>query len=245
MTTIRLSQAVAVDKGVKNQTKSAIEQAYHVCQKPALFDGFDKKYTPKAEDGDVYPPQSQRVQNGADELIRQARKAWNQLFDISATKDFGNTVAKADVVVDGATILVGAPVTYLLFLEKQLDNVRTFIRKLPVLDPARNWVKDSNDKLFKTKATQTIKTKKVPRALVKHEGNEHHPPQTEVVAEDIIEGMWNEIKFSGAMPEARQQELLERVEKFQQAVKSAREEANATEVERKRVSEDILGYLFN
>lgn len=39
-------------------------------------------------------------------------------------------------------------------------------------------------------------------------------------------------------------DLLERVEKLQQAVKFAREEANAVEVEEMKAGEALLGYLF-
>ena len=49
---------------------------------------------------------------------------------------------------------------------------------------------------------------------------------------------------TGALPARRVNELLERVEKLQQAVKFAREEANNVEVEDQTVGEQVFGYLF-
>jgi hypothetical protein len=47
------------------------------------------------------------------------------------------------------------------------------------------------------------------------------------------------------MPAQRVNEILERVEKLQQAVKFAREEANNIEVEDQRIGERIFEYLFS
>ena len=53
------------------------------------------------------------------------------------------------------------------------------------------------------------------------------------------------MKFSGAMPARRVNEILERVEKLQQAVKFAREEANNVEIEDQRIGEQVFYYLFS
>ena len=91
---------------------------------------------------------------------------------------------------------------------------------------------------------RTIRTKKVPRNHVKAEATEKHPAQVEVYYEDVPIGYWTTVKFSGALPARRVNELLERVEKLQQAVKFAREEANGTEVTDQRVGDAVFGYLF-
>ena len=62
--------------------------------------------------------------------------------------------------------------------------------------------------------------------------------------EDIIVGYWKTVKFSGALPASRVKELLDRVDKLQQSVKYAREEANSIEAPDKRVGESVFGYLF-
>jgi hypothetical protein len=57
-------------------------------------------------------------------------------------------------------------------------------------------------------------------------------------------GYWTTVKFSGALPARRVNQLLERVEKVQQAVKFARKEANGTEVEDQRIGDAVFGFLF-
>lgn len=240
----KLNQVIAVEKGVKSRVERAVTDTHKLCQKPAMFSGFEKKYTPKLEDGDVFPAEEQVVQRKATDLIANAGKSWRELFDVTAAKDFGNTHAAADVVVDGVTLIEAAPVTFLLFLDKQLNDIRKFINELPILDPAIRWSKDENQALFTAPSRQTFKTKKVPKSLVLHEGNDKHPPQCEMVAEDIIIGAWDEIKFSGAIPETRKAELLERVENLRNAVKTAREEANGAEVDCKAVGKPVFDWLF-
>jgi len=66
----------------------------------------------------------------------------------------------------------------------------------------------------------------------------------EVYYEDVTVGHWRTIKFSGALPATRVNELLARVEKLQEAVKFAREEANNLEVEDVKTGEAVLSYLF-
>jgi hypothetical protein len=166
------------------------------------------------------------------------------LFDVTATKDWANCVAKADVAVDGTTILRDVPVSYLLFLEKQLSDLTTFVKKLPILDAAETWTHDPSSDTWKTEPVRTLRTKKVPRNHVKAEATDKHPAQVDVYYEDIAIGTWTTTKFSGAVPAQRVNELLERVEKLTQAVKFAREEANTFEVTDQRVGEAVFAYLF-
>ncbi|PJN29622.1 hypothetical protein [Kitasatospora sp. CB02891] len=240
----KLNQIIAVEKGVKSKSFQELTQAHQDLQKPALLAGISRTYQPKDEEGEQLPPESTRVQVKAEDVLRTTAATLTRLFDVTATKDWANTEARADVVVDGRTLVADAPVTYLLFLEKQLTDLRTFVRKLPVLDAAESWSHDPSSDAWKTEAVRTIRTKKVPRNHVKAEATEKHPAQVEVYYEDVAIGYWTTVKFSGALPARRVNELLERVEKLQQAVQFAREEANASEVTDRRVGDAVFGYLF-
>ena len=105
--------------------------------------------------------------------------------------------------------------TYLLFLEKQLTDLHTFVKKLPVLDAAEAWAFDEATDAYSTAPTQTTRTKKVPRNHVKAEATEKHPAQVEVYFEDVLVGYWTTVKFSGALPQARSTSCKARVEKLQ------------------------------
>jgi hypothetical protein len=240
----RLNQIIAVEKGVKSRSFSELTEAHHALQKSALLSGIARTYQPKDEEGEQLPPESTRVQVKADEVIRHTVGILTRLFDVTATKDWTNCEAKADVVVDGEALLRDVPVSYLLFLEKQLVDLHTFVKKLPVLDAADSWTYDASADCYATDPVQTVRTKKIPRNHVKAEATEKHPAQVDVYYEDVTVGYWRTVKFSGALPAKRINELLERVEKVQQAVKFAREEANGVEVTDQHTGEKVLGYIF-
>jgi hypothetical protein len=73
-------------------------------------------------------------------------------------------------------------------------------------------------------------TRSSPCDHVKGETTERHPAQGEVYYEDVPVGSWTTAKSSGALPAKRVDDLLERVEKPQHAMKFAREEGNGIEV---------------
>ncbi|MET9509361.1 hypothetical protein ABZX62_12900 [Streptomyces flavidovirens] len=240
----KLNQIIAVEKGVKSKAQQDLAAAQHNLQKPALLAGISRTYQAKDEEGEQLPPESTRVQVRAEDVLRETAKTLTRLFDVTATKDWANCTARADVTVDGRVLVSEAPVSYLLFLEKQLADINAFVRKLPVLDASEAWTLDPSTDDWKTDPVRTLRTKKVPRNHVKAEATDKHPAQVDVYYEDIPVGYWTTVKFSGALTARRVNELLERVEKLQQAVKFAREEANGAEVVDQRVGDAVFGYLF-
>jgi hypothetical protein len=242
---MKLNQVIAIEKGTKSRALQELTEAHQTLQKPALLAGISRTYRPKDEEGEQFPPESTRVQVKAEEIIRKTTDELTKLFDVVATKDWANCTAKADIVVNGVSLLSQVPATYLLFLEKQLVDLHTFIKKLPVLDASEVWIFDASADSWATEPIQTTKTKKIPRNHVKAEATEKHPAQVEVYYEDVMVGNWRTIKFSGALPAQRINELLSRVELLQEAVKFAREEANSLEVSEQKVGAKILNYLFS
>ncbi|MCT9928895.1 hypothetical protein N5079_01540 [Planotetraspora sp. A-T 1434] len=240
----KLNQILAVEKGVKADVQRKVTDAYHTIQKSPLLSGISRSYQPIDDEGEQLPPESTRVQVQAESVLKDVGVTLTRLFDVTATKDWANCSARADVKVDGVTLLEGVPVTYLLFLEKQLVDLHTLISKLPTLDPSETWSLDENTDTWRTEPVKTTRTKKVPRNHVLAEATDKHPAQVQVYNEDVVVGYWTKISFSGALPQRRVNELLGRVQKLQDAVKYAREEANGTEVADKRIGEAVFGYLL-
>jgi hypothetical protein len=177
----KLNQIIAVEKGVKSKSLQDLTEAHHAVQKPSLLSGISRVYQPKDEEGEQLPPESTKVQVKSEEVLRDMAATITRLLDVTATKDWANCHATADVTVDGQVLLRDVPVTYLLFLEKQLTDLHTFVKKLPVLDAAESWTFDAPADCYRTEAVRTIRTKKVPRNHVKAEATEHHPAQVEVL----------------------------------------------------------------
>jgi hypothetical protein len=240
----KLNQILAIEKGVKNAQNQAITEVYKIIQKPALFAGIARNYRPKDEDGDKLPSESTLVQQRAQNLLKDLVVSWTKLLDITLTKDTANTTALADIVVDGKVIAAKVPVPTLLNLEKQLVDIHTVIAKLPILDPSEEWTKDAVTNSWSSKAAETTKTKKVPKPFIKAPATQQHPAQVEVVHEDVLQGTWTTIKFSGAMPQATIANMLAKVEELQVAVKFARESANLVEAPRHFIGEAIFGHIL-
>lgn len=240
----QLCQILAVEKGVKARAQTDLTLAYQHMQKAPQLSGISRTYQPRDDDGEPLPPESTRVQLRASEAIKTVEAALSRLFDVVLTKDVANGVARADIVVGDQTLAEKVPVTFLLFLEKQLVDLATFVSKLPVLDPAETWTYDQTSDAYRTPETRTTRSKKVPRNHVKAEATREHPAQVEMYFEDVLVGDWSTTKFSGALPQARVTELRERVAALADAVKTAREAANSTAVTDQSIGEQIFGYLF-
>ena len=241
----KLNQIIAIANGVKSRAQGGLTELYHKLQKPELLSGIARTYRPKDDDGEQLPPESKRVQVRVSEALEQADTILANLFDIVATQDYANCTAMANVTVDGAVILHDVPVTYLLFLEKQLVDIATLVSKLPTLDPAYEWNFSNEADAYVTRETETTRTKKILRNHVKAEATKEHPAQVDVYTEDVIVGYWSKVDFSGAIPASRKKMLVARVRALQDAVKSAREEANSSEAAPQHVGGAVFGYLFS
>ncbi len=227
----KLNQIIAIEKGVKAQSHSLISELYKKIQKTELFNGFAKSYQKLVEDAEDLPAENKKVQTTTGELLQEIKSIMIPLLDVTARKDFTNCEAKADIILESNVVVTNVPVSHLLFLEKQLTDLRTFIGALPILDTSEEWLVDSNsDFLFKTPITQTHRTKKEPKAIVLYPATPEHPAQTQMIAEDRVVGFWNTTKISGAIAPAKKTSVLLKVDALLKAVKVAREEANMTEV---------------
>lgn len=241
----KLNQIIAVVAGKKAKATEAITQAYHQIQKATLFDGISRTYQPKDEDGDRQPPEAKAIQVKVGDLIRGVRDAMTAFFDVVATQDVANQRAVADVKVGTKTVLAGVPVTHLLFLEKQLKDLETFIGKLPTLDPSEEWTYQAASDQWATAPAETVRTKKVPKAFVKYEATKEHPAQVETFHEDVVAGYWKTIKFSGAIPAREKNAMLDRVRELHEAVVKAREEANSLDVQSQSVGKQVFDHIFS
>lgn len=225
----RLNQILAVEKGIKSRVTSEVTELHKLSQKPGAFVGHMKTYEPISEDGKQLPPERQQVQFIASELLGQAEGLWSELMAIEARKEWTNAQAVADLVIGGRTLLSGVPVTYLLFLEKQLTDLVTFCEKLPVLDPAEVWKVDSATGLRITEPVRVHRTEKTQRPIVLYNATTEHPAQTQLITEDVLAGHWVTVKQSGALSLPERKRLVARAQELLRAVKQAREGANMIE----------------
>jgi hypothetical protein len=248
--TLRLSQVNARLSGKKTALKDRVTELYKLVQKPALFNGNTRIYTPYQVAGDgraeSVPPVTEMVQARVKEILASARKAWTELLDGTYTQDIGNTRARADIVVDGQVLAKDVPVTTLMYLKKIWEDVCTFLAKLPTPDPSIEWVYDENQGYLRSKDEEIVqRTKKVPKTLVKFEPTERHPGQADVYQDEVAIGDYARTSFTGGCPYDVKASMIELAGKVRDAIKVAHEAANlTTEVEDQYLSQRLFDFVF-
>lgn len=241
----KLNQINALVTGRKGVAEKYVGDLYKLLQKPELFNGRNRTYKPYDDvNGEKLPAESQKVQFNLKEMLTNAAAMWTELWDLTGTQDAGNQSARADVVVDGKTVMAGVPVTTLLFLEKQVNDVETFLSKLPVPDSQEDWTHDPNQGLLRSRATESLRTKKEPAHHEKAPATKEHPAQVEFFWKDVPVGTWTTVLFSGALPADQKKGLMARVKKLKDAIKTAREEANSIDVKVSQVGAPLFAYLL-
>jgi hypothetical protein len=238
-----LHQVLAIEKGTKTRAYRALTDAHHLLQNTSKLSGVSRTYRAKDEDGDRLPSESTRLQVRTEEVLSSVRAGLTELFDITLTKDVANEEASGNIVVDGQVLATDVPVSYLLFLEKQLVDLTTFIDKLPVLDPGEEWVYDDVADAYST-SVETTRTKKVPRNHVKAAATDKHQAQVDVYFEDVVVGYWTTTKLSGALAQKDVNGLKARVVELSNAVKTAREAANSFSVTKQEIGTKLFNFLL-
>jgi hypothetical protein len=242
--TTKLHQVIAVESTVKSDAQAALARAGQLLANPGLFTGQVRTYAPRADDGARLPDERAVPQFRGEDVVGEASRTLVRLFDVVAQKDWTDPAARADLVVDGEVLLADVPVTYLLFLDRQLAALMNLVTSLPLLDPSEEWLADDTSGMWRSEARQTVRTRKVPKAHVLYPATPEHPAQVQAYTVDEPEGDWTTTRFSTAFPATRVTQLRERIRRLQEAVKFAREAGNSAEVVEVAPGRKVLDWVF-
>jgi hypothetical protein len=255
----KLNQIVAVEANVKEGAATALRTATTYLGADAkAFTGIARTYVPLDPDDHAHAPerpvQRQMPQVVAEDVLERLGHELERLFDVTLTKEATDAQATADVVVTAPNgqshVLVhDAPVTYLLFLEKQVNRLEQVFNALPLRDPGQTWEPDQGmEGVWRTpEGRRQHRTKvrhnweKAPAVIQDGVGI---PAQVEVFTDDDVVGHWNETHFSGAVSADRARQLRGKLAELKRAVISAREEANSITVTDREAGRDIFAWLL-
>ena len=245
----KLCAVIAVVPAKKSEAHDILTTAHQKRLSNEMTLGFSRVYHPKDEDGDRFADEHKKVQETVVSVCDDVCDKLTALWDVVLTQDVGNTLARADIVVEDASgnklvLASQVPVDTLLFFEKQLKDLETFIDKLPTLAGAANWTWSDAQNCWQTDTTFVNKTKKMMRAFQKSPATDKFPAQVETFNEDVIIGHYDVVAYSGAIPAKAKADLLSRVRTLFVAVKTAREEANTIEVKPQTIGKKLLDYVF-
>ena len=239
---MKLHQCIALVAARKARTR-VLTEAHHGLTEPAVT-GLSRTYQPKDEEGDNLPPELKFPPRSVVKDIRTIVAPLVDYYDIVAMQEMSNCEASASVVVDGQKIFDELPVTVLLFIERQLTDLHTFLKSLPVLPKDKSWTYDSARGCFVTEQIESVRTQKVPEVIVKYPATPEHPAQTELFAKDVTVGSWFTTHLSTAVRPEQVETWIRNIEKLQEAVKLAREEANETDTVKCEIGLTLFSQIF-
>jgi hypothetical protein len=239
-------QILAIEGTIRAQTAKDLTAAHHGLKKEGMLSGQFREYQPLRDDGIKLPTERTSLQVRVPEVIRQTQAIMEKQFDIVACRDWANCNAYADVTMpDGTVILTKAPAPYLLWLEKQVTDLHTFVSALPTLPADTEWEWDANQNCWRNKhEIKTARTEKIEESLVLLAPTKEHPGQATKVVKDVISGYWTTHKYSGALPIPVVKEMKDRAEELLASVKLAREKANQVEAPDQKVGAKLLAHIF-
>lgn len=245
--TRHLAQVVAIEADVRKQTAARLAEAHHPLSAPGMFDGLSAEYRTVIDGGEELTPEGNRVQATVADLLDATRDAWIDLFDVTAARDFTNcqTGTVADVQVGGDVLVRDAPLPWLLWLDRWLDDAENLVKRLPTLPADTVWEPTSRPGVWRSEPRETLRQVNRPEVMVLHEAVGPHAPQTQVINVARTEGVWTRHRFSGALPPGRREEILRKVRLLRTAVHTAREQLKRVEALDPKPGAAVLGFLFD
>lgn len=239
----KLNQIVAIVTGKKTETKESLTKLHRVSSNVDVYAGLHRSYQSLDDEGETFPDESKGVGLTSKSVFSDLETILTPMLDLVLTQDVANCSAFGEIKVDGVS-LGKVPVTYLMFLEKQIVDLEKFFSSLPTLDSSTKWSFDENQGYFASEPVKTNKSKKVLQHKVLYEATKEHPAQIEKWTEDVPVGEWTTTKYSGAISVVQKNKIMDKLRKLKDAVKFAREEANSTSIEDKKIGKDIFSYLL-
>ena len=227
MAETQLHQHLAAEPNIKAKELALGKETEHTLGKKAHhFVGNVRVYQPKEDGGEKFPDEFEPLVTTVPEKLQYYLDSLSDLINHSVVKEETNATAIADLIYDKKVIKKNVHATALLTLENKLKGLRSKLMAIPTLDPKFVWEWNEKQNYYQTDPIQTLKSKKVPKVLVKYEATDKHPAQTELIHEDQTVGTWTATKLSGAITPKMKSEILTRYDNWELAVKDARQRAN-------------------
>lgn len=242
-----LHELIALENDRLETSKQMINEAVTTFTKRTEhFRSEDKTLTMKDDARESENIQTtNEVVTTVDEKLNHAWKAFKKSIDVTASKDMTNTLARADITINGDVIAKDIPAIVLLSLETTLGRIRGMYNTIPTLDPAIDWSLDQNSgrAIFKSGKVKTFKTEKSIEIISMAKATKEHPEQVQAVNKDVVVGVYHTAKSSGMLTPRDKSNLLEKIGILISAVKQARQRANMQEVKKINLGETIQQFI--
>lgn len=232
--TKKLFEYLVVRDQQKTQARKLVADLTNTFEKKRhLFEEKRKTFTPATEGAKEQVEEQSDIQTTVEKELRWVASHWAKAIDVARQVEEGNTLARADVVLDNGTVLLEkVPATALLELVQRADEIQALIAAVPTLDPSKAFREDSSkgEGIYQARQVTKTRTQKQQKHLVVVPATDHHPAQVAVLNEDVPIGTLTEQEWSGLVTPSRKADMLARAEEVRRAVKQALQRANAVEL---------------
>ncbi len=167
--------------------------------------------------------------------------------DLQFQKNATNARARGTVLWRGNPLLIDMPVDELLGLEARLSRIRQLFGDIPTLDASKHWKPAENmgTGVYEiVHAEDRTKTEKLVVPFVKAAATDKHPAQVEVMAKDVVVGMFTTVYRTGTVTAQQKAETIKQIDELIVEIKQARMRANETEVEVGHIGSTIVELLL-
>lgn len=244
----KMHELIAVNNDVKGQANKVFGDLI------GLFNGKKHHFTRKIVtfkplgENQVQVTESQSsIQATLDKEIPWAGNYMAKAIDSGYQIDKGNTLAKADLVLEGGPTIPNLPATALMQLEKHVQHIKTLAEAIPTLDPSQNFVLDpaAGKGIYRAADVNKKRTKKVMKNVVLAVATKEHKEQVIREAEDEVTGDIQEQEWSSLTTPSIKADIIGRCDTLLQAIKKALSRANSQEVDgADKIGKTILDYVF-
>ncbi len=242
-----LHELLAVEGDLDGAHKKILEETRTTFTKRSdHFMGQHRVLEMFVEDGIKYPEEHKAIDTTVQAKLDHMKKTEVRYFDAILQKEATNQTATADLIVDGTTIGLALPATFLLGMETRFKHLRTAYEVIPTLQPGIEWVKDESqgEGIYKTsRPSEKLKTETIIEAVVLYEATKDHPAQIKEVSNVKTVGKYSQTTWSGMITPAEKSSLLGRIDKLIRAFKQARQRANTTEVVKRSIGAELFAFI--
>ena len=243
----KLHELLAVEGDLEGTYRKILEETKVTFTKKAEhFMGFIRTLRLFDEEATPLAPDYKELDSTVDAKLDYQKAHIIRYLDAVLQKEMTNTTAKADLIVDGKTIVKELPATFLLGLETKLKHVRDVYSTIPTLQPGVKWEKDENrgKGVYATaNPEETYQTEKIIDSVVLYKHTKEHPAQIKEVSKTIKTGKYTKIVWSGMLSPAEKSILLGKIDKLIRAAKQARQRANTTPVIKATVAKELFNFI--
>jgi hypothetical protein len=230
----RLFEYLVVDGQLKAQVQATrAELTGTFKNKRHMFEEKLVTFTPVEEGAPSKTEEQRTIETTVAEELRWIGELWTKALDNGLHVAEGNTLARADVMLDdGSTLLTGVPATALLELEKRAGEILDLLAAVPSLDSTKGYQPDvaRGSGVYVARDVTKVRTRKVNKVIRLAEATPEHQEQAQLVSVDEPAGELVEREWSAMVTVAVKGKMMERAEELRRAFKAALHRANAVEV---------------